>query len=769
MADYELVSKITGFSIYIENNYSTAVNSGYTLASPFVCRINLQAGVSPAEVLNSCTLFWHFGDGFIEQIKEVRESSIQSTAHKFNWPGMYEIKLSVTSNDSVSSATFSKALSVNNYLTDSLEWDYTGWSDLSSTNRAAGAIFHGFQNCKPGSLNTPIPLTFRFTSSSTLSDRIVFDLYSQNSSSQPYDSATQNNKYANLRPRWRFTDLNNNVINTAGPLSAQIQEVVIDSLGRAVTATGFDSSTSVIVGYIGSVDVYYIDDIPSLTYSSGSYSISVPTLWVVSNTNSLPNKQDKNDLEQPSYSNSVISLTSQFYVKNLSADYFNLTVNGGAIPLSGVMWPGVSGNFIISTNSALSSSTLEVDYSNKTLLNYPIPYSNSPIIIYPSIPTTFTFANSSFNLSRTDAIGRDTGGFYRNTFYSLDSTSSLLTAGAFTASIVVSALSATVINEPPANALSGYNPSTRIAAATANNTLVVKNLTGTAQFTITNFDKTYFVRKINEDFNYGAQLLTYALQPTIASNTNMFAFLSAMAGDSYTTEDSFGTKAYEKIANFVANTQDIHTSNVDYIYSLANSIDSEFDSYNLTPPPTLKRAFDLFSVPHNRLWGTREKYNINFNNQSDHTNLGTSLTAYNINTAIVSSGQLIVLNDLFVSNFYELLEVPKVNSYASVTALDPNNTYFTSSLTYPVTSYPLSAFFGWGVKTPVANYYRFWVYKPGFNNIPVNNTIDWSTKTDGVSTTLVESNSSVSEWYKDSGILENIYSYYLYKGLDLLK
>ncbi len=273
----------------------------------------------------------------------------------------------------------------------------------------------------------------------------------------------------------------------------------------------------------------------------------------------------------------------------------------------------------------------------------------------------------------------------------------------------------------------------------------------------------------NEDFNYGAQLLTYALQPTIASNTNMFAFLSAMAGDSYTTEDSFGTKAYEKIANFVANTQDIHTSNVDYIYSLANSIDSEFDSYNLTPPPTLKRAFDLFSVPHNRLWGTREKYNINFNNQSDHTNLGTSLTAYNINTAIVSSGQLIVLNDLFVSNFYELLEVPRVNSYASVTALDPNNTYFTSSLTYPVTSYPLSAFFGWGVKTPVANYYRFWVYKPGFNNIPVNNTIDWSTKTDGVSTTLVESNSSVSEWYKDSGILENIYSYYLYKGLDLLK
>jgi hypothetical protein len=180
----------------------------------------------------------------------------------------------------------------------------------------------------------------------------------------------------------------------------------------------------------------------------------------------------------------------------------------------------------------------------------------------------------------------------------------------------------------------------------------------------------------------------------------------------------------------------------------------------------------MFSISHNRLWGTRDKYNINFNNAGNHTNLGVSLTAYNIDTAIVSAGQKIVLNDIFTSSFYELLEIPRITSYASVTAANmqsyfPLSTYPASS--YPLTAYPLSAFFGWGVNTPVKSYYKFYVYKDEYNNTPVCNVIDWNTKSDGLSTTLSEANSSISEWYKDGGILENIYSYYLYKGLDLLK
>ena len=245
-------------------------------------------------------------------------------------------------------------------------------------------------------------------------------------------------------------------------------------------------------------------------------------------------------------------------------------------------------------------------------------------------------------------------------------------------------------------------------------------------------------------------------------------FLSAIAGDNIHPDENFGTVVYEKISNFVSNNNDLHTCNVDQLYSLADLINNSFDNFNLTVPPALKREFDLYSAPHERLWGNREKYNTNFNVLTDHTNLGVELTAYNINTAIISAGQKIVLNDIFNSNFYEVLEVPVVTSYASVTARNLN-TYFSPTATYPLSSYPLSAFFGWGVKTPVRDYYRFYYYNPVFTNIPVNNLIDWNTRTEGLSTTLSETASSVDEWYKDGGILENIYSYYISKGLGFTK
>lgn len=763
MADYELLSKISGFTVYIENNYTTPVSSGYVTATPFVCRVNLDSNTSPAQILNGCSLIWSFGDNTYDSATTLVENILQSNAHFYNWPGRYQVKLSVTSNDGLSSVTFSEALSVVNYCTDSIEWVYTSWSDLSSNNLSAGAVYHGFQSCKPGNIDADLPLTFRFTSSTTLSDRISFDLYSQNSLSQPWDVPTYDNKFANLRPRWRFLNVNDEIISSIKPATDQITPIIIDAHGRVPGQPGFVESAQKVVGYTGTLDFYYIDDIPSLSYN-GSYSVTTPTIWVVSNTNFYPNYQDKNDANNPSYSNSVVSLSSYFYVKNLSANYYKVTINGGNIAIPTTLWPQVTGNFFITVNSSISGTT---GYSDKVLLNYPINYSNTPIYI-TSINNALSFAVSSFNFSRKDSYNRDIGGFYKNIFYTLNANSSSLSSGNLTTQILISAASATTIVEPPPDALSGYNPNTRVAAATATaNTLRVISLTGFSTHSIKDFNKNYFVRKINEDFNYGEQLKFYALQPTIAENSNLFAFLSAIAGSSYTTEDNFGTKSYERISNFVSNIQDVDTAGVNELYSLAELINNQFDNYNFNPPPVLKRAFDLYSIPHERLWGTREKYNINFNNAEYHTNLGTSLTAYDINTAIVSAGQKIVLNDIFTSNYYELLEVPSINSYASVTAANMQG-YFSPSATYPLTAYPLSAFFGWGVKTPVKQYYKFWVYKEGFSNAPTNNSIDWNTKTDGLSTTLSESNSSITEWYKDSGILENIYSYYIHKGLDLI-
>lgn len=763
MAAYEFVSKITGFTVYIGGTTS-ATTSGYTLATPLYGIIDLTPGTSPAEVLNNCKITWQFGDGYVEQTNNIVNNNIQSSNHSYSWPGEYEVKLSITSNDSISGATFSKRISANNYLTDRLVWNYSAWSDLSSANLAAGAVFHGFQSCKPGELNSYTPLTVSFTTCVTLSDRIGFNLYSQNSLSQPWETVTNENKYANLRPRWRFLDIEDNIIDEVKPSQDQLYPVYITSTGTETTA---ESGT--LVGFTGAFDFYYIDDIPSLGYNGSTYTVNTPIIWVVTNTLNYPNYQDINDSSRPSYSNSTISVSSYFYVKHLSAAYCNISLNGGSIPLPNTIWPGITGNFITSINSTVSSDALEAEYANKTLLNYPVAGSLTGSITATPVYST-TFATSSFNISRYDSLNRDTGGYYKNTLYTLAPES--LTAANVSCTLIVEVPAVSSIKEPPANALSGYNPNTRISAATTSNALYSISLTGSTSYNIKNFNKNYFVRKINEDFNYGAQLQSYALQPTIASNDNLFVFLSAVAGDSYTTEDNYGTKVYEKTSNFVLNTQDICTSNINNLYSLTDSIDTKFDNFNLDVPPILKRAFDLFSISHYRLWGTREKYNTNFDATENHTNLGAVLTAYNINTTTVTAGQKIVLNDIFTSSYYELIEVPKITSYASVTAANmqsffPIGVYPLSS--YPLTAYALSAFFGWGVKTPVKDYYKFYVHNNVYSDSPRSGVIDWNTKTDGLSTTLTESNSSVTEWYKDDGILENIYSYYLCKGLDLFK
>ena len=155
------------------------------------------------------------------------------------------------------------------------------------------------------------------------------------------------------------------------------------------------------------------------------------------------------------------------------------------------------------------------------------------------------------------------------------------------------------------------------------------------------------------------------------------------------------------------------------------------------------------------MWGARSLFARNFAAETGHINLGSELTEYNINTTVVTAGQKIVVNDIFNPENYELLEVPAINSYSSITA---RNLPFTnwgspaSALTYPLNIYPLSAFFGCGLTTPVINNYRFFVYNNVVDNQQVEGLVNWH-----------------NDWVKDEGILENIFNYYIHKGLGLIK
>ena len=738
-----------------ETTTSTPITSGYTYATSIQGVVGSPIGVSPADVLNNFSLFVFFGNSQEIEINQVTSNTLITFPITYNWPGAYEVKLVVVPKNGCALSTFTKTFTAVNYVTDKLTWNNSNWPDMTPLNINNGAVYHGFQSCLPGPLNNATALTFNYTISNLLSSNIIFNLYSENSLSQPWE-AVLNNKYAQLRPRWRFTDLNNNYTSSISAFNST--PIYIDPLGNIS-----DSVNGILVGYTGTVDFYYIDDIPSLNYNNGFVYPVLPTLWVIYDTINISNSQDKNDGGAPSYSNSTVILSSYFYVKNLSADHFNITVNGGSISLPETAWPDTDTTFIATINSAITSSS---SFSNITLLNYPLLGTlNSTIFATVTPSAAATVYTSGFNFNRYDSVSRDSGGYFKNIISTLPLSSLLLSSGTLSTTLTLSAQILKTIIEPPP-AIGGYYTASN-AYNNITYALSTVSLKGITSFNVNNFYKNYFVRKINENFNYGSQLQSYALQDFIASDTNLITFLSAVAGDNVHPTENFGTVAYEKIANFVLNNQDPTTSNVNQLYSLASMIDTEFDNYNYNLPPVLQRQFDLYSNSKERLWGAREKYNTNFNAITDHVNLGNALTAIPLSTTVVA-GQKVVLNDIFNSNFYELIEIPLITSYASITA---NNmqAYFppANQLSFPLNSYPLSSFYGWGVKTPVATNYRFFVYSSHPTNTPVNSLIDWTTYTDSLSTTLNE-NIPLSAWYADGGVLENIYNYYISKGLNLI-
>jgi hypothetical protein len=501
--------------------------------------------------------------------------------------------------------------------------------------------------------------------------------------------------------------------------------------------------------------------------STGMVSATPTTIWVNLNTSNIPNTQDYDYINIPSYSNTLVSLSSYYYVQSLSADHLGFTLNG-KVPLYETYWPGVESRFVPTVNSAIRSGTAAF-LSDKTLLNYPVSGANSYTVTLSSnvvnpVSAVFNTSNNPtsgnslvYTIHRTDSLGRDTGGYYIGTFtpYSVGM-------------LALSSLSngnVTIIQDLSANPSNGFNP---ITIGTQPAILVSKPISGSSDsFNVVNFESTYFARKFGQGFDYGTQLKKYALQSTINQNEVFFdTYLPAVAGVSATSEDTFGGVVFEKIANFVPNTADLSKANVSQFYSLAQSLGIELDNFDYDIPPTLSRVVDLYSTQQSTVWGARSLFNRNFDATKGHINLGNELSAYNVSNTIVSAGQKIVANDIFNTQNYELLEVPVITSYSSISARGLQN-YFApaSALTFPLTVYPLSAFFGWGLTTPVINNYRFFVYNDVVDNQQVEGLVNW----DDPYTTLSESGSGHNEWVRDEGTLETIFNYYIHKGLGLIK
>lgn len=792
--------------------------TGYTLATPFQCSLASDLKYTEAAITGSYNLIWWFGDGTY--------STEFSPIHTYEWPGQYEIKVGLFNNNPGSLAirnapanvvddlevnisnqnyilqtyglqttTFSLTAAVNNYVQDSLSWIYNvdnyynkNWQDIMVGNVESGACFYGYQSCKSGVASSgPVPLTFEYYTNILNNDDIKFNFYAHNSLSQPWTEAPAG-QLTNLRPRWRFTTVSASPIDD-GAIITDAGFTPVSSTEIRILSNGTQDPTGALVGLYGQVSFYYIDDMPSTVVKSTSalsLSANPTTIWATLDTSSIFNLQDYNYNAGPSYSNSTILLSSYYYVKPLTPSKINTTLNG-VIPFYIDYWPRVESRFVNTFSSNSLTGTAEF-LSEKNLLNFPLNLINNPflsagcgtfVVSYSgqnSNGTTIIAPSATFNLtdspatgnylqytvSNTDSLGRNTGGAYIGTFTPYTS--------AYNGVLYTQSISGiTYTSDLTPDSTTGYNPyyidTTTYSLHT--NTLL-KGYSST--FSVKNFNNTYFARKFGGGFDYAAQLKASALQPTIAQNEVLLDYyFPAVAGVSATNEDTFGGVLFEKIANYVANTSDPATSNLNQFYSLADSLGIYLDNYNYeNMPPALKRVVDLYSVQQSHIWGARAYSARDFSLSAGLINFTTPIKEYNIDVALVSAGLKIIVNDKFNSNRYELLEVPAITSYDSITARDLPFTHWgspVSSLTYPLTTYPLSAFFAWGLSTPVSDFYRFFVYNDQTVSQQKEGLVNWEDPL----TTLSEQASAHIDWVKDEGILESIFNYYIHKGLKLIK
>ncbi len=274
-----------------------------------------------------------------------------------------------------------------------------------------------------------------------------------------------------------------------------------------------------------------------------------------------------------------------------------------------------------------------------------------------------------------------------------------------------------------------------------------ETITGSSDiFNLMEFKNPYDIRRFNESFDIIDYIKKLPMPELLLQNNNYFdQFLGYSIGGNETENQAVGRLAYERAANFVANHGDIDTCGITQLYSIADKNDITISDYNLSFPPELRRIMDIISISHSRLWGGRSinahRFKDDFSCCSDckPINKGPQLDFF---TDYLTAGDPVVTKEKF-SDVYNLLPV------------------------YPLDSnriFPLSSFHTPELQEPLSGNYLFYVYIPTYDNKQVEGVISW----DDPRTTLMESNSSIYEWYKDNdGIIDQMLNYTLHRGLNL--
>ena len=200
-------------------------------------------------------------------------------------------------------------------------------------------------------------------------------------------------------------------------------------------------------------------------------------------------------------------------------------------------------------------------------------------------------------------------------------------------------------------------------------------------------------RKINEDNNQKENLLGYLYQPNLKENQTFFTdFLGQIVGDD-SDANTLGVKVYEKISNFLLNTNDVDFSNIDNLISSLKLIDSNVNKFSEQYPASLKRIVDFFSVNKSNLRPLLNKFNRDFDNKGrPSTGSGKNLGSEIKLTDTLSGGD----------DFKPIVALEKFSGTYTLLTTDPTSSFDFRNLG-PSRTYQLSSYntrWGWNLVLP---------------------------------------------------------------------
>jgi len=294
----------------------------------------------------------------------------------------------------------------------------------------------------------------------------------------------------------------------------------------------------------------------------------------------------------------------------------------------------------------------------------------------------------------------------------------------------------------------------RLFANATSSTVEMSTFSNTFNITPVSGSKDF--RKINEDNNQKDNFISYLYQPNLKENQTFFTeFLGQIVGDA-SDANTLGVKVYEKISNFLLNTNDTDYANIDNLISNLKLIDSNVNKFSDEYPSSLKRIVDFFSVNRSNLKPVLNNYNRNFNDRGRPTlgfgkNLGSEIKI----TDTLSGG----------SNFKPIVALEKFSGSYLLLTTDPTSSfdfrYLGSNRTFEISSY--SNRWGWGLVLPIGVGNFDFITSESEDNLVLEDNNFRILGESGISTNIIPEYYTFYEFLSTTDG-SNIFSFYDYKN-----